>query len=297
MSKHPHKESIVVLAKTYPECSEKYGCLVCTVGINEEGEWRRIYPIPWYLFMRPSKEKGLNFKKWDVISVKLQKANHDARKESYKVLEPEKIEVIDSVQDWNERRRFAQEHLDPCMETLWQEKRSLGLIRPRTVKDFVEKERHRIKDKGEKAVLDRSIQALLPEFEPPAKPWWEGLRPREIPWIGYQYTCQGKGCKGHSMMCIDWEIQELYRKQGYQKTRQKALDWMRERDLYFGVGTTWRFPTWMIISLIYPPKMLDQPLIESLTREPEPLVERKGRLTGQLKFTDQGELRGQTTVD
>jgi hypothetical protein len=297
VSKHPHKETIVIIAKTYPELSEKYGCLVCTVGINEDGEWRRIFPIPWYFFMRPGKEKRLNFKKWDIVSLTLQKAQHDPRKESYRVIEPEKLQILGSIKDWNERRQLVQKYLDPDMKTLREEKRSLGLIKPKTIEDFLEKRRERIKDEGEKAVLDRLIPTLLPEFELPVKPWWENLRPTEIPWMGYQFTCQGKECKGHSMMCVDWEIQELYRKEGFQKTKQKALFWMKERDLYFCVGTTWKFPTWMIISLIYPPKMLEQPLIEYLTKEPEPLMERKCRVKGQLRFTSEGGLEGQTTID
>lgn len=99
------------------------------------------------------------------------------------------------------------------------------------------------------------------------------------------------------MICIDWEIQELYRREGYQKTRMKALNWMSTRDLYFGVGTTWRYPTWMAISLVYPPKMLEQPLIPTLTKEPEALAERQGGLTGQTTLISEDELGGQTRID
>jgi hypothetical protein len=98
------------------------------------------------------------------------------------------------------------------------------------------------------------------------------------------------------MMCLDWDIQELYRRVGLPKTKHKAVDWMSQRDLYFGVGTTWKFPTWMVISLIYPPKMLETPLVESLGREPEPLSQRKRGLTGQLTVTKDG-LEGQEKID
>jgi hypothetical protein len=62
------------------------------------------------------------------------------------------------------------------------------------------------------------------------------------------------------MMCIDWEIQELFRKykdrgaEGFQKVKDKATNWMDQRDAYFVVGTTWRFKTWLIIGVFYPPK-------------------------------------------
>ncbi len=41
------KQEILILAKTYPTFSQKYFELVCTAGINTQGEWRRIYPIPF----------------------------------------------------------------------------------------------------------------------------------------------------------------------------------------------------------------------------------------------------------
>lgn len=41
------KEELLILVKTYPTLSKKYFELVCTAGINKNGEWRRIYPIPF----------------------------------------------------------------------------------------------------------------------------------------------------------------------------------------------------------------------------------------------------------
>jgi hypothetical protein len=42
-------------------------------------------------------------------------------------------------------------------------------------------------------------------------------------------------------MVSPWECQELYRREGFEKTRQKYFDWMLEkRDLYFMMGTVAR---------------------------------------------------------
>ncbi len=268
MTSEPHEETILVIAKTYPECSKKYGCLVCIAGINEEGEWRRLYPIPFHVFYQ-SKYEGLRFKKFDLISATLQRAPHDRRKESYKIVDPYKITIEGSIEDWEERRKVASEHLDSGFSKLGDDNRSLGIIKPKDVQDFIMQQRMRIKDEGEKVVLDKTIQTLLPEF--PEADSKGPFRPMELPWLGYSYTCHDEDCNGHKMMCIDWEIQELYRKlrkegekMAFQKTRDKAL-WMVERDLYFCVGTTWRFPSWMIISLIYPPKVAQT----TLAGEPE----------------------------
>jgi len=224
-------------------------------GINERGEWRRLYPIPWRLFWEESR---LNFKKWDIITLSIEKAKHDPRRESFKVRDPKQIVVTDRIESWDERRKFLYEHLDQSLEALKEENRSLGLVRPVVIKSFLEKERREIQEEGEKAVL-KSIQTLLPEFEPSLpKPPKEPV-PEEIPWLGYKFYC-GIDCKGHEMMCIDWEIQELYRKAGFEKTEQKAFKWMLTRDIIFVVGTTWRFPTWMIIGIHYPPKLREKPL-------------------------------------
>ena len=253
-----YEESIVVLAKTYPEISRKYGCLVCVAGINELGEWRRLYPIPWYLFFKGM----LRFRKWDEITLRIEKAKHDPRRESFRVLDPNQIVVTGSIDDWGERRKFLDKFLDGSIEELREQKRSLGLIKPRKIIDFTTKPRHRLSE-GEKKTLDRQIQTLLPELTPPI-PKWSKLRPKKLPWLGYEFKCFGRRCRGHKMMCIDWEIQELYRKllekygneeKALSKTREKALEWMKKRDMYFVVGTTWRFPTWMIIGIHYPPKI------------------------------------------
>jgi hypothetical protein len=39
------KKRILIVAKTYPCPSTKYGELVCTAGIDETGKWHRLYPV------------------------------------------------------------------------------------------------------------------------------------------------------------------------------------------------------------------------------------------------------------
>jgi hypothetical protein len=264
----PHREIITVIAKTYPECSKKYGCLVCVAGINEEGLWRRIYPIPYELFFKSMKEyERLRFRKFDKISVLIRKADTDPRIESYRILDPRSIQVVGSVSDWEERRELAMRLLAPGLNTLTESARSLGIIKPKRIKDFILQPRHRLR-REERNLLDKQIQTLLPEFAN-SKMGLKEIKPMELPWIGYDYYCFDPDCRGHKMMCLDWEIQELYRKyylrtndeeEAFEKTKERALDFMLKRDLYFCVGTTWRFPTWIIISLIYPPAIKQQKL-------------------------------------
>jgi len=40
------RKQILIIAKTYPTRSKKYTELVCTAGVDKDGTWYRIYPIP-----------------------------------------------------------------------------------------------------------------------------------------------------------------------------------------------------------------------------------------------------------
>lgn len=63
------KEKCLVLAKASPTVSKGYNHLVCVAGITEKEDWRRIYPIPWELFI------GGFFKKKAWIEYELQSKN------------------------------------------------------------------------------------------------------------------------------------------------------------------------------------------------------------------------------
>ncbi len=76
------KETILVLVRTMPEHSKKYGYRVCVAGINQNQEWRRLYPFKFVY------GKGLiDFDKKDIIEVDLTGPDNDKRKESRKVVQ------------------------------------------------------------------------------------------------------------------------------------------------------------------------------------------------------------------
>ena len=73
-------ERVLILAKTYPSPSAQYFETSCVAGINEHGVMRRLYPVPFRMI-----EQGQQFKKWQWISVRVEKANKDHRPESHKI--------------------------------------------------------------------------------------------------------------------------------------------------------------------------------------------------------------------
>jgi len=75
------KKKVLVTVKAYPERSKKYGSVACTVGLTEEGEWIRLYPITLDVFSGDNK-----LRKYDWIEVECKKAEEKlSRKESYKI--------------------------------------------------------------------------------------------------------------------------------------------------------------------------------------------------------------------
>ena len=86
------RERILITVKTYPTPHPTHHEAVCTAGINEAGEWRRLWPIPFrYL------EKGRQFRRYEWIDVALRKQSGDPRPESH-VVDPDTI-VCDGFVD------------------------------------------------------------------------------------------------------------------------------------------------------------------------------------------------------
>jgi hypothetical protein len=261
------KERIIVLAKTYPELSRKHGALVCVAGVNEYGEWRRLYPIPYALWVS-DKYKSVRFSKWNIIEVEVsdRPPQHDSRSEGRRVLSLESIRVVGSIESWSQRVTIINQLLDSNIESVVESGRSLGIVKPYRVLDFYAKPRERLREEAEKDVLKKMDEAdatiTLLEYMhiddkrvlPEAKE--RDVKIEEIPWIGYKFLCSPQ-CRGHEMMVIDWEAQELFRKYRYVEPVKQRLfyDFLKNHDLYFVVGNTWRFhKSFMIIGLVYPPK-------------------------------------------
>ena len=97
---------ILIAVKTYPSLSSKYDELVCTAGFLENGDWIRIFPIPFRKL-----EYDKRYSKYDWVEIDLTKNVGDFRPESYK---PRSIENAFSVvghiethNNWQQRKDFV----------------------------------------------------------------------------------------------------------------------------------------------------------------------------------------------
>ena len=72
------KARILILCKTYPSPSEAHTETSCVAGVEENGKAIRLFPIPFRLI-----DGKAQFKKWQWITAKVEKARKDHRPESH----------------------------------------------------------------------------------------------------------------------------------------------------------------------------------------------------------------------
>ncbi len=249
------KKKIAIIAKTYPNLSEKYEETVCVAGINlDTNEWIRMFPI---MYRKLPMDK--HFKKFDVIEVEAEPHKDKyLRQESHKVID-KTIRVLASFKspEWDNRKGLLLPKLNQSIEELEDlrdsQRQTIGIIKPKII-DFYKKPIESCRD-WEKELIEGTQKMLFGEqYKSPLD---------KIPyWMGYRFTCNDERCSGHDLMCEDWEMIQLFRTEraklgndelAFGKVRDRYFDWMQQRDIYFVVGTESRWNHFLIISLFYPP--------------------------------------------
>ncbi len=267
-------EKILVLTKAYPTPSKKYIETVCTAGINiDTFELRRLYPINYRSL--PSEKR---YKKWQVIEVKTAPADRDKRKESRKVVNPDSIKILDEFSKkydvdrygksaWVARLSIVKRVLYKSLEELNEHKKkdniSLGFIKPRRIIDFT------INNIDDGEEWERKLARHTYTQQTTLMEHIYGIEKKPLEPIKYifryKFYCNDPRCSGHEIMVEDWELLESYRKwkdeygdkEVIKKLKKKYFEWMtKERDLYFFMGTDYKYGKFLIIGLFYFPKKL-----------------------------------------
>ncbi|RIY38733.1 hypothetical protein [Neopusillimonas maritima] len=258
-------ERILILAKTYPSPSAQYVETSCVAGISQDGSMRRLYPVPFRMI-----EEDLQFKKWQWIDVRVEKASKDHRPESHK-LYVDTITCgarIDPKAEWGSRREWldkipAFDSFDAIEAERLSGGLSLALLRPKSLSGLeITKARNPdwTDDEKEKLMREQTQGDLFSEAE--AQRQIKGLR--KVPFdFYYRYVCDSpEGEKEYKHKIVDWEAGALF----WTCRRSHGVDWevpfrakleedLGGRDLMFLMGNQHRFQNqWLIISLLYPPK-------------------------------------------
>jgi hypothetical protein len=261
------KERVLILCKTYPSPSSKYAETSCVAGMTEEGQLIRLYPVPFRLV---SDDK--QFKKWQWITARFEKARDDHRPESHRIF----VDTIDC----------DSEPL-PAGKNGWPHRAELIAKLP-IYSDFAEIEKSRLNGGATLALLRPSRIVSLEIKKASTPDWTEEEKSKLLGWqqqaglfdlkeeknqittleklpysFRYHYECEVNGKTfAYNHKLVDWEIGALYRK----VRREHGENWevpfrnkleveLPSKDLMFLFGTIHRFPNqWLLISVIYPPK-------------------------------------------
>ncbi len=247
------RKRVLITVKAEPSPSKAHGDSVCTAGITDQGEFIRLYPIPYRVFC----DDKTKFSKYDWIEVDCEKSDNDRRIESYKI-DSESIKVVGHVNTeygWAERNEILLPKVSKNFAELKESGASLGIIKPSEILKF---------EIGDTDDIDMDCKKTFQMI-------FEGeSRLRKIPVIkprdrrfSYKFKCDGEKTE-HAMVCEDWELYESSRTWlNYYESEEILEEKIHEKffhhfknecNLHFFVGTHFVYKTWMIIGLYYPPK-------------------------------------------
>jgi hypothetical protein len=252
-----NKKRVLITVKAYPQFSKKYIETVCTAGITEDGQWIRIYPLP---FRNLPKDK--QFSKYQWIEIELQRNENDNREQSYRpklssitIVSP----VLSTKNSWSARNDVVLKTVAPSLEYLKENypKTSLGIIRPKQILGFVA-------EKSPKNEMEEYQQLVMNFGDDGAVEITSPLRP--IPYkFSYMFLCDDVNCKKpHKLSIIDWELGSLIynlQKSGRadeeikKMVENKYFEFMCSptKDTHFIVGNKYPYPdTFMVLGVYYP---------------------------------------------
>lgn len=257
------RERILILTKTYPSPSSQYRETTCVAAVNEAGQLRRIFPVPFRLL-----DGSQRFKKWEWIDAKLAVTPKDQRPESRRIDVDSVVRsghVIGTENEWAERSRWVEPHIVPSFHALEQRRQesgeTLGLLCPSRI-HFLE-----IKPVEQPDWTSQDLEKLTRDglFDAPDVRTRAPLRKLPLDFY-YHYEIETEsGVETHRHKLTDWEIGALYwnchgKSNCEALLRQKLETEFSEKRLLFLMGTVHRFPDqWLIVGLIYPPRPRPRP--------------------------------------
>jgi hypothetical protein len=238
------KEEIAVLVRAIPEKKKKdrEGHPVGIIGINKNRELLRLYPLGFRYG-----EGLINFRKNDLLEISTGKPEHDLRWESRKILRYDHLQK--SVKE-REIKDFILP-LSTSIEKLNKQGASLGIVKPEILN-------FEIKVNCVKAFDRQEYFNLLGDF-------LERGDKAKIPIeVRYIFRCKDeKACRGHKVILLDWDSNENIRNIIRSKQEPAAVEkeikeyisgFVKEKELYFIVGTHFTYGTWMIVGIFCPGK-------------------------------------------
>jgi hypothetical protein len=248
---------VLITVRTYPVPAHHGIEVSCTAGVTRDGDWIRLFPIP-YRFLAPDQR----FIKYQWIDVQVTRPRTDQRSESFtlRIDTIQRRETIGTANNWQERKDiiFPLRRNSLCEIAAARQNggATLGIFKPATISRLRITPAKPPNWTPQEEILLR--QQLLGFETTPRTPL------EKIPLeFRYEFRCAEPSCRGHRMMCTDWEMGESYRRWRDQygdrweaAFRQKyEREMIDKKETHFYVGNIHQHPgNWLIVGLFYPPK-------------------------------------------
>lgn len=235
-------DDFIVLGRTVPEASKRYGKRVCMAGYSPElGRLVRVYPLTIDNPLRARHQATLE----------LMRNPDDPREESYKLRDA--VSAIYQVSEkalWSTSMvcDLAATGCAPSIQVLNAQRRSLGFVRLQGMPRLVWKERPAVTDTGQLALFDEFVEDLqVTQF----------LVGNDYPRVPYLAFRDSHG--SHCLQLREWGCFEYLRKHGFAgEGLEQALHLGRtDEDYYALVGNmAHRRNVWLVIALTHAPRSL-----------------------------------------
>jgi hypothetical protein len=253
MAKVPGSDAtidLLVNCKTYPAVSTKYTETVCTGGVLANGEFVRLYPVP-YRFLDANEQYG----RWDVIRVRAYRDTKDTRSESWHLEPGAKIEVIDKMTTDKQKWEWMRKTIYETAAAMSEKGLTNGCVEIEPLELYYKKDpkewttgQLNVIQQGDLFASKEQMQSLAEQI-----PWQFRLRYRErksgreddgkvLAWSYYQGFLRDR-CDAVS----DESALELVA----EKVRRSIFN--PEKTVFAILGTHSRFGHWMISSLYHIP--------------------------------------------
>lgn len=251
MAKVPGSDTTIELmvnCKTYPSISQKYTETVCTGGIQKNGKFVRLYPVPFRFL--DSEEQ---YDRWDVIRVPVYKDPRDPRPESWHLAGP--IKVLGKVTTEKKRWEWMKKAVHPSKASMEEKGVTNGCVRIEPMEFYAKRDNKKLTAK-QRGVLQQG-DFLAPDKKKAAiadlVPWEFRLKFKEF-----------GSSEEEDKKVLAWSIYAGYRRQlkmlKDEKAAVEAVKLKVEQSIFdpertvFGIfGTHKVFKLWMISALYHLP--------------------------------------------
>lgn len=242
---------ILVNCKTYPSVSTKYTETVCTGGVDRDGNFIRLYPIPFRFL-----EKDEQYKRWDVIRVKAYRDTKDIRPESWHYVPGTPIEVIGRAESETDRWQWMKSVLFHGTEDLERQELTNGLVEIEPVEFYWKPDDAEWSERQKNVIFQGNLFAEKDDIS---------LMAARVPWqfrLKYREIATGREGDG-KVLAWSYYVGFLRQKSSLGDDEQalKAVaDTVRNRifapgNRVFAIfGTHHRFGSWMISAIYHVPK-------------------------------------------